>query len=238
MNHNMTIVGMPQSLYYKSKAREVSDTFKFINSTIKGLAAQGIYNATSQILQNRVVLSWREKKSWELAQQIYPDYTNLLVPDIAFQIGPYAPARTPEYAVDVIIFLRKDQESVNKKYRNSTVVQELLNEKGYQNTTFRIVDWGDKNKLFGETKRSVENSIKLLSLGKVVICDRLHASILSYIVGLPFVYLDQVSKKVSSTLEVAFDMWEGCYDQSASRFAEATNFSEGLDKAIEMMKLE
>ena len=248
MQRNMRFVGMPQSLFYRKKTREASDTWFLKRAAVRGLAAQGyisyfdyvfakISKATSTLLQNRVVLSWRENESLKKAQMMYPYFTNLLVPDMAFQLGPYSPIRTEKHAVHILILLRKDKESLNIKYRSREEVQKLLDIKGHHDTTFRIVDWASKNELFGNETLSVQNSIKLLSLGKVVLCDRLHSSILSYISGLPFAYMDQVSNKTSNTLGAAFDTWDGCHDHIASRYERARNFPEGLDKAIKMMKL-
>jgi hypothetical protein len=43
---------------------------------------------------HRVIWTWREQVSYERGQRYLPFCTHLLVPDIAFQLGPYEPIRT------------------------------------------------------------------------------------------------------------------------------------------------
>ena len=77
--------------------------------------------------------------------------------------------------------------------------------------------------------------IELLSLGKVVVCDRLHASILSYISGLPFVYLDQISQKVTKTLTTAFADSENCLDGDKAAWVKANSLRDAVTKAQIML---
>jgi hypothetical protein len=94
-----------------------------------------------------------------------------------------------------------------------------------------------------------KTAIELLSLGKVVVCDRLHAAILSYLVGLPFVYIDQVSGKITKTLSVAFQKDSGnattivdstdirlnCMDGDTGQWAKVTSLDGALAKAVEFI---
>jgi exopolysaccharide biosynthesis predicted pyruvyltransferase EpsI len=246
------------------------------------------------LAHSKVILTWRERESYELALQLYPYVRNLLVPDIAFQLGPYAPIRrknknhhrlaaavaatdaasqnyhyrsSSAAPVDILIFLRADHESkINTQQRNNDYIQRTLNQLQHQRQsssvtqqhespppayTFRIVDWPDRLDLF-EPHQDIfftKTAIELLSLGKVVVCDRLHAAILSYLVGLPFVYIDQVSGKITKTLSVAFQKDSGnattivdsanirlnCMDGDAGQWAKETSLDGGLAKAVEFI---
>ena len=66
------------------------------------------------------VLTWRSQSSYEEGVTLYPYADNPLVPDIAFQLGPYE-AYPPQK--DLVILLRKDKESIMQAYRDETVIQ-------------------------------------------------------------------------------------------------------------------
>jgi exopolysaccharide biosynthesis predicted pyruvyltransferase EpsI len=270
------IISMPQSLYYSAelgKHDKPSDSSVFANSIA---VAYGLLpsnqtdlskNARS-LLQNseirtavkdRVVLTWRERSSHFKARNIYPFATNVLVPDIAFQLGPYNGTRQNIYSnplsdpstpishpeqhsflhpntTDVVLFLREDYESVYTKYRNRDSIINILKETAApkdQNLSFIIVDWDDRLALF-ETNDIffTDTAIRLLSLGKVVIADRLHAAILSYLSGIPFIYLDNVSGKINQTLQVAFEQWDGCHNNEHAMYSRAPNLPEAISLAI------
>jgi exopolysaccharide biosynthesis predicted pyruvyltransferase EpsI len=236
LTYHPKLVGLPQSFWYDSDTKRDKDTEKFRKGAAAGILANtpGLsQDELEQEMKSRVVLSWREQYSYEQASRHYPFFTNVLVPDIAFQIGPYQPIRTPSEQVDILFLLRKDKEGIYSKYREREDMQALLDSQNI-NATFHIVDWRSKPLFFeGEKKLHLENSIKLLSLGKVVVCDRLHASILSYLSGLPFVYLDQSTQKINKTLSVAFQAWGGCSDGEASQFASASDMKDGIQKAVQ-----
>ena len=65
--------------------------------------------------------------------------------------------------------------------------------------------------------------------------DRLHASILSYISGLPFVYLDQISQKVTKTLTTAFADSDNCLDGDKAPWVKANPLQDAVKKAQIML---
>jgi hypothetical protein len=72
-----------------------------------------------ELAHSKVIFTWREQESYEEAQKVYPFVRNMVVPDIAFQLGPFAPIRKrPKKLVDVLVFLRADLESKVKSIRN------------------------------------------------------------------------------------------------------------------------
>lgn len=187
-----------------------------------------------ELARAKVTFMWREEASWEEGSKLYPFVTNVLVPDMAFQLGPYSPIRTnPDKLVDVLLLLRKDHESKVNVERNEDSIRRILPSGGM---TFRIVDWQDRLEIF-DTKDYffTESAIELLSLGKIVVCDRLHATILSYLCGIPFVYIDQVSGKITKTLSAAFKKIDGCMDGERGRWARASNLEEALQIASDMI---
>jgi hypothetical protein len=75
--------------------------------------------------------------------------------------------------VDIVVFLRKDKEStVSSQHSRSSIESMLASKPSSNKTTFTVVDWSDRLKLFDTTDFFFTNtSIELLSLGKVVVCD-------------------------------------------------------------------
>jgi len=224
LSNNYTFLSMPQSLYYQNNNTQQQDTH-LIQKEIEN----GILWGNSK---ERVIFTWREEYSYQRAQELYPYVTNLIVPDIAFQLGPYE--RSNPASVDILVFLRHDLESMLREERTISYIQDKLH---HTNMTFAMVDWPDRLKLFNsEDILFTHTSIQLLSMGKVVIADRLHASILAYLMGIPFVYLDQSTNKLTKTLSVAFDSWDGCHDHETSLWSKATSLDEALKKAMDLIE--
>jgi exopolysaccharide biosynthesis predicted pyruvyltransferase EpsI len=259
LRHQYAVVGMPQSLYYRDAGRATTDAQLLWDSIARGLqqpqqqqrekqnASAPLTNLTYQQLKStdplvqmakeRVVLCWREVESLQQAEQLYPFVTNLLVPDIAFQLGPYDRPVPTSPTLDLVLLLRDDHESTQQQYRNKVAVRTLLSTiPGADRLSFRIVDWDDRLELFDSNNIFFsETSIGLLSMGRVVICDRLHAAILCYLSGIPFVYLDQVSGKISKSLKVAFDSDPICRDSGAAMWSRADNVTHALETAVEFL---
>ena len=215
-----------------------------------------------KLVHSKMIFTWREKESYDLAQQLYPFVQNMVVPDIAFQLGPFKPIRRgrEQDKVDILILLRADHESQVNQQRNNEYIEKALSEinasrKTHSNEkiTFRVTDWPDRLEIFNTRDPFfTTTAIELLSLGKIVVCDRLHAAILSYLVGLPFVYIDQVSGKITKTFNVAFgttatpvnsnskNKTEGsnridCMDGSRAMWAKEQSLEPALAKAVEFI---
>ena len=244
-NHS-TVVGMPQSLFYNNPTMAKSDATLLKQSVTKGLGStasstgNGGPDNGSMSAKSRVHLAWREYESYEQAQVLYPFVSHLLIPDIAFQLGPYQKLPQPPGSasdMDLVLFLRSDHESVLSQYRNKRAVKQVLTSiPGGERLKFMIVDWADRLELFdSQDPFFTVTSLQLLSMGKVVICDRLHAAILCYLVGVPFVYIDQVTGKISKSLRVAFDSWDGCNDGDVAMWAGAKSFPSAVEIAIKFL---
>lgn len=66
--------------------------------------------------------------------------------------------------------------------------------------------------------------------------NSLHAAILSYLSGLPFVYIDQVSGKISKTFRAAFSEFDDCLDERKGNWAKASNLKDAIEKAAELVE--
>ena len=212
-----TIMGMPQSLYFAHAERQAENAQQW-NSHVASTSQTSLW-------------TWREHESWQLAQKLYPRVQHQLVPDIAFQLGPYLRTNNSKSndkeendvaPVDILFLLRNDHESIHSPYRDRRAMTELLNQlsemspdhhstRRQRRISFSIVDWPDRLDRFSSTDEPdpnflfTETAVKLLRMGRVVICDRLHAAILAYLCGQSLVFVDQISGKLTKTLRVAME---------------------------------
>lgn len=235
-----SVIGFPQSLVYRDAERGKREAAQIKDHISKGLNMSLDSEEGGGLAKSRVTFSWREKKSHSYALKLYPFVNNIILPDAAFQLGPFIGTEGIKEAqkVDVVLFMRKDVESVIAKYREDTsFITRTLRKFSDRDLSYKIVDWPDRLELFGTNMSHVfaRDAIQLVSMGKVIVADRLHATILAYLSGAPVVYLDQLTGKISKSLGVAFDAWEGCQDETAGRWARATDFPQALEMAAKLV---
>ncbi|MEN7536017.1 polysaccharide pyruvyl transferase family protein [Aurantiacibacter flavus] len=190
------IVQLPQSIHYENAAN------------IQSSAA--VINAHAGF-----TLMVRDHASRDFAREHFSCET-LLVPDMAFMIGAVAPTAEPPLAI--LGLIRRDKESV------LSGVDDL---EGLPKP-FEIVDWpAEQNypSLIERLPRSIramlpprlqdrkpetptayeflarkrlETGFAILSRGEMVLTDRLHAHILSILLGKPHVVLDNSYRKIGN----------------------------------------
>ena len=260
LENGYTVLGMPQSLYYRNEKLMVQDSEKLRKIVFGALKLQ---TEDITVSKSKLILCWRQKDSFDLANQLYPFADNRLVPDIAFSVGPLLGtekftsiplSKSQPKKVDILLLLRADKESVVSANRNLKFIGDLLRStsadnkpNNASNITFKIVDWNDRKNTFqlnSATKMKdlefdmpirIASASSLLSSGKVIISDRLHGSIYSFLMHKPHVYIDQVSKKVSLTREVAFGVDEKCRDGQKLGYRAASDLEDAVRKAVVLL---
>jgi exopolysaccharide biosynthesis predicted pyruvyltransferase EpsI/drug/metabolite transporter (DMT)-like permease len=244
LESGLTVVSMPQSLHYN-------------NATIADLetgmiaAAAASYSDDWQRSRKRLVFLWRQANSYESAVKLYPFADNRLVPDIAFWCGPYlhhgAPSLQGSKKVDILLFLRIDKESTQsgaELHKKPETIQRMLKESKFasdRNLSFRMVDWHSVQHLRAvnpaEYKPKIETAVRLLDSGRVVIADRLHATILALLSMKPVFYVDQSYGKIKNTLDAAFIGSEACSDESSLRVFQTGSLAEALNHAARFLDM-
>lgn len=112
--HNKFII-FPQTIFYLNQSLIEIDNKGF--STISDLT-----------------ISTRSIQSFELAQKSFPNNKILLLPDIAFMIGPIKALREPN--VDIFILRRIDKEKNFKQQLWASIIKEKLDQ--YPNVSFKV----------------------------------------------------------------------------------------------------
>ena len=243
LESNATIVSFPQSVYYINEKKKIEDAEK-LNGWIG--------NSTTA---SRVVLSFRQANQVQAAKSLYTSADVRLVPDIAFMIGPLLspttiwtnkgnPIDVP--SVDIVFLLRKDKESsmdctsVEVSIKNLRVLKPSL-ETRLRNITYHISDWEGYEDVYkvrnfkeDDAMLKVEAGRNLLSLGTVVVTDRLHSSILALLMHKPHVYIEQSYGKISNTRKTAFAASKYC-NEDTLLFRQSNNLEEAIEAAIEFL---
>jgi len=211
---------LPQTVYYKDLNLALSDA--------KQIGAHKDF-----------LITVRSEQSEKLAKKYF---SNRIVnsPDAAFYIGPITPVSEPVY--DFFILRRTDYES---KFRKE--VWEQAAEKYFDNKyTYKSADWFDfkleslPNKslhyIDDFTLRTADLANKIMSRGRVIITDRLHASIYSLLIGRPHVIVDEAFKKIYNTRENAFKGKPECAEEFL-KASYATDVDDAYAKAIQILRM-
>ena len=105
--------------------------------------------------KTKMILTWRQNDSYEIAHSLYPQVDNRLVPDMALMIGPLKESFSwslNQTQVDILFLMRNDKESLHIEKRNIDKLRQILDRD--QETTglsFYLVDWWDRDVFFNKT---------------------------------------------------------------------------------------
>ena len=183
---------------------------------------------------------------------------------MAFMIGPLEETSVwtiKREKVDILFLLRTDQESKYIQHRHEDKIRNILDQSPLtSHLTFHLVDWWDYSKFLNTSAKVPEGpnfehkvvneggkfdfmkmfrgSIAMYSSSRVVITDRLHASIFAFLLHKPHVYLDQSYDKIRRTREVAFNRSEHCQDRKKLRYDQAQDMVQAISLAKEMLDME
>lgn len=192
------VVQLPQSIHFESNRnlRRAADL----------IAAHGNF-----------LLLVRDQRSFDLASRAFQCEVRLC-PDMAFALGPLARSATPRH--DVVMLLRTDKErsatpattpqpgvAVVDWLSEPTDLYETLRRRSVVSTALsrphRLLDRNlHRARLYKSLARHrLARGVALLSSGRRVITDRLHGHILSLLVGIPHVALDNSYGKVGGFIE-------------------------------------
>ncbi|WP_240007221.1 polysaccharide pyruvyl transferase family protein [Pseudaquidulcibacter saccharophilus] len=219
---NNPVVQLPQSIHFENH-----DNIKETADAIKG--------------HPNFTLLVRDNESFEFANKHFECQT-ILCPDSAFAIGPLN--RTVPIKYDVLLLLRTDKET---KFGNSKVsvpnnwhICDWLDDDPNMFKTalwkvridaiksFNISEFSKARREFNYyntlANMRVKRGLDLLSRGKIIITDRLHVHILSTLLGIPHIVLDNNYQKIKRFSNAFNTSWDGVHWAST------------IEEAIELAK--
>ncbi|PVD31831.1 hypothetical protein C0Q70_07249 [Pomacea canaliculata] len=163
----------------------------------------------------------RDRQSLGLAQKLFPGTKLMLMPDMAFGLGRVPRTMPPTH--DIVWIKRRDFESSGYELPDFPA-----------NLSVYVGDWWNWKTNPGMSPMETSllmtfNGLSFLQRGRVVITDRLHGHILSVLLGIPHVLIDNPPYfKLSS-------FWR-TWTAGLSNVALATSGGEALVKAQELLK--
>lgn len=191
------VVQLPQSIHFRD-ARNLARARRVLSG------------------HERLTILARDPRSLEIASAELPSARTLLCPDMALCLGPIAPSAAPE--ADVLTLARDDAEGVpgasaadvawpgpRVDWARDDAPSRVL--RGAVRRLTRLAALGGARRLAYDAlaRRRLAVGARVLSRGRVVVTDRLHAHLLSLLLGIPHVVLDNSYGKLSSFL----DAWTG-----------------------------
>lgn len=200
------VIQMPQSIHFAEPAR--------IDATARAIDAHGAFT-----------LLVRDRESLALAEARFPCDVRLC-PDMAFGMGPLR--RRGAADLDVLLVLRTDHERVTEsagrlppgwlltdwmedtpglydRITRQTRIGALLS------LNPRELSRAARARRFYDAiaEERVERGLRLLSRARFVITDRLHVHILSTLLGIPHVFLDNSYGKIRRLSQAFGTAWQG-----------------------------
>ncbi|AJC80615.1 polysaccharide pyruvyl transferase protein [Rhizobium etli bv. phaseoli str. IE4803] len=216
-NPGRRIIHMPQSIKY----RDLSAAEK-----------------TAKIVSNHADfhLLVRDNNSLEFAKQ-HLGVSATLAPDCAFGLGPLK--RRGPIQHNVVSLLRHDEEMVqhdlaeHARLNGPAPVDWVTDPEGFEARSFRYgkvlsllqgnFHWPDRKFAIYryQASRRLERGLRILSSGKYVLTDRLHAHILSTLLGITHVCLDNDYGKIHSYIDAFTGDFDGVRKASSMKEAVA-----------------
>lgn len=183
---NSHILMMPQTIYFREERNKIR-TAESYNSA------------------KRMLFLARDKISFEMAKNMFPDIHVSLFPDIVTTlIGKY---NIKNDRSGVLLCCRNDGE---KLYSNEQILE--LKQKIEANDTVDISDTTLKvhyKRIRKNIKDYIDNEIVTMSKYKLVITDRYHGTIFSLVAGTPVIVIKTNDHKV----ETGVDWFKGVFDE-------------------------
>jgi len=176
----------------------------------------------------------------------------MLSPDMAFMIGPIRSSQSLLSAnvnhTDILFLLRKDYERL-KTTKFDHTIEDMLTR---ANKSWDVVDWDARRRFYNfsaqaivtkgfagssvfDFEKQLGSAVAMFTASTVIITDRLHASILAFLMNKPHVYLDQSTRKVSRTRLVSFRQSIACKDAKLLKYAAAENLQQAVRQALRFL---
>lgn len=139
--------------------------------------------------ERKILLAVRDEKSYEIAKEFFPETRSYLMPDIVMFSNKEEKKRVRD---GCIICIRNDKESVLAQEVKSKIIEEV--KKNFNNITQFDTQY-EYSISVKRRKRELEKVFYTFKGAKLVITDRLHGMIFSFITATPFIAFDNRNNK-------------------------------------------
>ncbi|XP_067682317.1 uncharacterized protein [Haliotis asinina] len=171
--------------------------------------------------QGNFTMILRDRQSLRYAKTYFKGNSTLMMaPDMAFQIGAVPRFISPSF--DILWLKRLDEETPGYKLPKLP-----------SGITVHCSDWNDWKTPKGDTAMETaflmaNNGLIFLQRGRVVITDRLHGHILSTLLDIPHVLIDNSYRKLSS--------YHNTWTRGLANTVLTHNATHALDLAVELLQ--
>lgn len=186
-NKNKIII-MPQTIYYDETDAKFSNEFREVMSKHPNLT-----------------LFVREKASYDIAINLDIFKKVLLVPDIVMSQHP-SDLKINKIK-NILLVLRNDSESILGE--SISDLSSILSQKGYNVMVTDTVAKHNKFILPKDRTQTLNDKLQEFTDNDLIITDRLHGMIFSYMSGRPCIALDNLTKKSSGVFDLWFPKYKG-----------------------------
>lgn len=217
-DNDIAFVSGPQSVYYQTTSKAALYDQRFI----KFVGSQ------------KDLITFRQHDSYEYSLLQYGNFTNVKeCPDMTFMLGSQTP--TSSAAFDVFLLMRRDSESqFGRPALMHDAICSGIAEAGF---TCAVGDWGSgtsdiqRENEVGATfaDLGIESAIETISLGQLIITDRLHGAVFAFLSGKSVIYVDNTYDKISQSLSTAFGFASSCSNEEKMGVFE---ISEDVDDVV------
>ena len=206
-------------------------------------------------LARNLLLTFSNEESNTFANTHFSSLKILPSADISFMLGDIEPNMDPD--IDILILRIKDDKeqakfddnswnmaifkylNISYKYKHSDwskyKLSSSLRETGYYANDVTTVMMNSYLRKYRLKSLSLVN--KIISNSKVIITDRLHASIFSILIGRPHVIINDKYDQISKVRNFAFAQKPSCETELLRGYL-ANNPEEAIRKAIEILTID
>lgn len=211
---NNHIIIFPQTIYY--------------DKTIQPYDELIIESRKSMDVCSDLSLFVRDMQSYKFACENFKSTKTYLVPDIAlYYFNQAKSCITSNRKNDIGVCLRSDRELFRDKKIENSIIDELIN-KGFNMT--QIDTMSEKRVSVSERNNYVRTRLTEFSKKKLIITDRLHGMIFSYITQTPCIVFDNKTRKVSGVYnewlkncKYIFPIFENYNENDLNHFIDCIN---------------
>ena len=223
--YNFKVAQLPQTIYYKDEDDVSVDVDDFLMNNLQ---------------PNFFTLFTRQTDSYEFAEKHYGSNINkVLTADLAFVLGDLLPIGEPE--VDILVLVRTDDELPDLDKIGTELTKRFLEQ---SNVTFAYQDWYyhanytefsmSNPTILSEVR--LNEAIKIISKGQIVITNRMHGSVLATLIGRTLLWVDTTEKKLAGVRQTAFNMSSHCTGENLRSFEFPTVF-DAAQAAVEYLSV-
>ena len=177
------IIIFPQTVYYTPDKNGEDEKKKSIE----------YYNDKSNL-----TLVAREKKSFEIMKELYPETKLLLIPDIVLSAEPSVFGVKQYERNGVLFIMRNDPERTMSDDARSSLMNKVK-ELGFE---YRVSDMHSEKPVTKENRAEIVSSkMNEFAAAKLVVTDRLHGMVFAAVSGTPCIVFSNYNQKVKGTYD-------------------------------------